>query len=141
MAVDPKSKPSTADPATLKRVRSKAIDGLNASRMRPSRATYFMICVGNKTCLAYLGPAVGNGHKTLLRGLMGTDTGLKYHRGQCLFEAGYYIFVGPTLSPGMRKKLELGLITLTQRRWPTKIRRGPVQEGRQTGAAELQTNG
>ena len=124
MATDPKEKASST---MQKRVRSKAIDGLNASRMRPSRATYFMICVGNKSCRAYLAPAVGNTHKTMLRGLMGADTGLRYHRGQCLFEAGFYTFVGPTLSLGIRQKLERGLTELTGRRWRTKVRRGTHQ--------------
>ena len=140
MATDP---PAQLPTPALKRVRSKTIDGLNASRMRPSRATYFMICVGNKGCVAYLAPAVANSHKALLRGLMADDTGLKYHRGQCIFEEGCYTFVGPTLALGMRRKIELGLIELTGRRWRLKVRRGVVDDDDedQRGSAELQSNG
>ena len=139
MATDPPAK--THPSPVRKRVRSKAIDGLNASRMRPSRVTCFMLCVGNKSCLAYLAPAVANSHKAMLRGLMADDTGLKYHRGQCVFEEGFYTFVGPTLSLGLRRKIELGLIELTGRRWRTKVRRGAIDEGDPRGAAELQSNG
>ena len=125
MATDPKEKAN----AMQKRVRSKAIDGLNASRMRPSRATYFMICVGNTSCRAYLAPAVGNTHKTMLRGLMGADTGLKYHRGQCLFEAGFYTFVGPTLSLGIRALLAHGG-TYTADHRPALANEGPPRARR-----------
>jgi len=139
VATAPPNAPSPGNPAIRKRVKAKTIDGLNAARMKPARATYFMLCVGNKTCLAYLAPSVGASHKTLLRGLMGSDTGLKYHRGRCLYEKGSYTFVGPTVVTGMRKKLELGLISLTGRRWRAMVRRGPVPEARQQGSAELQT--
>ena len=46
-----------------------------------------MLCIGNKGAVAYLAPVVRSGHKTLLRPLMGKDTGLKYHRGQCIYES------------------------------------------------------
>ncbi|MEP6740176.1 MAG: hypothetical protein ABJA61_07340 [Caldimonas sp.] len=131
------AQPKPNQVAIRKRVRGRTIDGLNAARMRPARATWFMLCVGNKHCLAYLAPTVGSTHKTLLRGLMGTDTGLKYHRGRCLFETGYYVFVGPTVAAGMRQKLERGLADLTGRKWRTKMRRAAVPEGRQGSGAEL----
>ena len=76
-----------------------------------------MLCIGNKGAVAYLAPVVSSGHRTLLRPLMGKDTGLKYHRGQCIYEKGYYTFVGPTVAPGMKRKLEMGLLALTGRRF------------------------
>ena len=117
-----------------KRVKTKTMDGLKNARMRPARPTYFMLCIGNAQSLTYLAPVVGASHKTMLRPLMGADTGLKYHRGQCIFEKGYYTFVGPTVSAGMRRKLEQGLIALTGRRWPTRVRRGEVEEKGQSSA-------
>ena len=135
MATEQPEEPNQA--ATRKRVKSRTIDGLNAARMRPARPTYFMLCIGNKTACAYLGPKVASSTKTLLRGLMGSDTGLKYHRGQCIFEQGCYTFVGPTVVLGMRKKLETGLVDLTGRRWRARLRRGAVQESRQASVAEL----
>jgi hypothetical protein len=130
--------PKPGNPVIRRRVRGKTIDGLNAARMKPARATFFMLCVGNKHCLAYLAPSVGPTHKTLLRGLMGTDTGLKYHRGRCIYEQGYYAFIGPTVVAGMRAKLERGLLDLTGRKWRARVRRGAIPEGRTTGSAELQ---
>ena len=107
--------------------------------MSPSRPTYFMLCIGNKGAMAYLAPVVGSGHKTLLRPLMGKDTGLKYHRGQCVYENGYYTFVGPTVAAGMKRKLETGLLVLTGRRFRALVRRGVIQEGKQKSGAELPT--
>ncbi len=107
--------------------------------MTPSRPTYFMLCIGNKSAMAYLAPAVGSGHKTLLRPLMGKDTGLKYHRGQCIYEKGYYTFVGPTVATGMKRKIEMGLLALTGRRFRTLARRGAIQEAKQKSSAELPT--
>ena len=102
--------------------------------MSPARPTYFMLCIGNKGAVAYLAPVVGSGHKTLLRPLMGKDTGLKYHRGQCIYEQGYYTFVGPTVAPGMKRKLEMGLL-----RFRALVRRGAVEEAKQKSSAELPT--
>ena len=107
--------------------------------MSPARPTYFMLCIGNKGAVAYLAPVVGSGHKTLLRPLMGKDTGLKYHRGQCIYEQGCYTFVGPTVAPGMKRKLEMGLLTLTGRRFRALVRRGAVEEAKQKSSAELPT--
>jgi hypothetical protein len=129
--------PKPSDATLRKRVRAKTIEGLNAARMRPARPTYFMLCIGNKGSLAYMGPKVAASHKALLRGLMGADTGLKYHRGQCIYERGCYTFVGPTVASGMRKKLELGLNELTGRRWRTLVRRAAIQESKQSSVAEL----
>ena len=39
---------------------------------------------------------------------MGKDTGLKYHRGQCIYEKGYYTFVGPTVALGMKQQARDG---------------------------------
>ena len=132
--------PAPLKPAALvtqKRVRTKTLDGLKAARMSPRRPTYFMLCVGNARAVAYLAPVVGSSHKTMLRPLMGDDTGLKYHRGQCIYERGFYTFVGPTVAPGMRRKLEAGLFALTGRRFRTLLRRGEVAPAKQGSGAEL----
>jgi hypothetical protein len=123
--------------STLKRVKTKTLEGLKAARMKPARPTYFMLCIGNKGAMAYLAPVVGPSHKTLLRPLMGKDTGLKYHRGQCVYDKGYYTFVGPTVATGMKRKIELGLFALTGRRFRATARRGAVQETKQKSSAEL----
>ena len=68
-----------------------------------------------------------------------TATGLKYHRGQCVYEKGYYTFVGPTVAAGMRRKIELGLLALTGRRFRAMVRKGAVQEAKQKSSAELPT--
>ena len=133
--------PKPAQDPIRRTVRAKTIAGLNAARMRPARPTYFMLCIGNKTCLAYMGPKVAASHKTLLRGLMGADTGLKYHRGKCVFEKGCYTFIGPTVALGMRKRLELGLAEQTGRRWRAMLRREAVPELGQGSVAELATPG
>lgn len=125
--------------STLKRVKTKTLDGLKAARMKPMRPTYFMLCIGNKGAMAYLAPVVGPSHKTLLRPLMGKDTGLKYHRGQCIYEKGYFTFVGPTVATGMKRKIEMGLLALTGRRFRALARRGPIQEAKQRSSAELPT--
>jgi len=121
----------------LKRVKTKTLEGLKAARMKPMRPTYFMLCIGNKSAIAYLAPVVGPSHKTLLRPLMGKDTGLKYHRGQCIYEKGYYAFVGPTVATGMKRKIEMGLLALTGRRFRATARRGAIQEAKQGSSAEL----
>jgi len=131
--------PSANVASVQKRVRTKTLEGLKAARMSPARPTYFMLCIGNKGAVAYLAPVVGSGHKTLLRPLMGKDTGLKYHLGQCIYEQGYYTFVGPTVAPGMKRKLEMGLLTLTGRRFRALVRRGAVEEAKQKSSAELPT--
>ena len=131
--------PAASVASVQKRVRTKTLEGLKAARMSPARPTYFMLCIGNKGAVAYLAPVVGSGHKTLLRPLMGKDTGLKYHRGQCIYEQGYYTFVGPTVAPGMKRKLEMGLLTLTGRRFRALVRRGAVEEAKQKSSAELPT--
>jgi hypothetical protein len=120
-----------------KRVKTKTLEGLRAARLSPARPTYFMLCIGNKGAVAYLAPVVRSGHKTLLRPLMGKDTGLKYHRGQCIYEQGCYTFVGPTVAPGMKRKLEVGLLALTGRRFRAMVRRGEVEEARQGSGVEL----
>jgi hypothetical protein len=120
-----------------RRVRTKSIEGLKAARMRPARPTYFMLCVGNRKCVPYLAPIVGTSHRTLLRPLMAGDTGLKYHRGQCVYERGYWTFVGPTVSPGLRQKLERGLTDLTGQKYRVKLRRGEIEPPRQSSGAEL----
>jgi len=125
--------------STQKRVKTKTLEGLKRARMTPSRPTYFMLCIGNKSAVAYLAPAVGAGHKTLLRPLMGKDTGLKYHRGQCIYEKGYYTFVGPTVATGMKRKIEMGLLALTGRRFRALARRGAIEEAKQKSSAELPT--
>jgi hypothetical protein len=130
----PPLKPSVV--ATQKRVRLKAFEGLKAARMRPARPTYFMVCIGNMRTVVYLAPIVGASHKVLLRGLMGPDTGLKYHRGQLVFERGIYTFIGPTVVPTMRRRIEQGLLALTGRRWPTRVRRAEVEEPEQRSHAE-----
>ena len=107
--------------------------------MKPMRPTYFMLCIGNKGAVAYLAHVVSPSHKTLLRPLMGKDTGLKYHRGQCVYEKGYYTFVGPTVATGMRRKIEMGLLTLTGRRFRALARRGAIEEAKQKSSAELPT--
>ena len=88
---------------------------------------------------AYLAPVVSASHRTLLRPLMGKDTGLKYHRGQCIYEKGYYTFVGPTVATGMRRKIEMGLLSLTGRRFRALARRGAIAEAKQKSSAELPT--
>ena len=120
-----------------KRVKTKTLEGLKAARMSPSRPTYFMLCIGNKGAVAYLAPVVGSGHKTLLRPLMGKETGLKYHKGQCIFENGKYAFIGPTIVTGMRRKIDAGLLSLTGRRFRAIARRGEVAEEQQGSSAEM----
>ena len=123
--------------SALKRVKTKTLEGLKAARMKPMRPTYFMLCIGNTAAVAYLAPVVSPSHKTLLRPLMGKDTGLKYHSGQCIYEKGYYTFVGPTVATGMRRKIEMGLLTLTGRRFRALARRGAIAEAKQKSSAEL----
>jgi len=131
--------PASNVASAQKRVKTKTLEGLKAARMSPARPTYFMLCIGNKGAVAYLAPVVGSGHKTLLRPLMGKDTGLKYHRGQCIYEKGYYTFVGPTVATGMRRKIEMGLLSLTGRRFRALARRGAIAEAKQKSSAELPT--
>jgi hypothetical protein len=123
--------------ATQKRVRAKTIEGLKTVRMNPRRPIYFMLCVGNARAVPYLARVIGSSHKTMLRPLMGNDTGLKYHRGQCIFERGLYMFVGPTVAPGMRRKLEAGLLALTGRRFPARLRRAEIEPPAQSSDAGL----
>jgi hypothetical protein len=122
---------------THKRVRTKTLEGLKAARMKPSQPTFFMLCIGNVSSIAYLAPVVRSSHKTLLRPLMGKETGLKYHKGQCIFENGKYAFVGPTIVTGMRRKIEAGLLTLTGRQFRAIARRGEVAEEQQGSSAEM----
>jgi len=122
---------------TQKRVRTKTLEGLKAARMKPSQRTYFMLCIGNLSSIAYLAPVVRSSHKTLLRPLMGKETGLKYHKGQCIFENGKYAFVGPTIVTGMRRKIEAGLLALTGRQFRAIARRGEIEEEQQGSSAEL----
>ena len=135
--------PGTAPPlppnlvATMKRVRTKTLEGLKAARMKPTQPTYFMLCIGNVSSIAYLAPVVRSSHKTLLRPLMGKETGLKYHKGQCIFESGKYAFVGPTIVTGMRRKIEAGLLALTGRPYRAIARRGEVEEETRGSSAEL----
>ena len=128
--------PPAGDAAIRERVRVKVMEGLKAARMRPNRPAYFMLCIGNKSCLAYLAANVRASHKNLLRGLMGKDTGLKYHRGRCVFEAGSYVFVGPTMRLTLRTKVERGLFELTGRKWRARMRRDEVPEGAEASAVE-----
>lgn len=121
------------DAKDLKTVRDRVLAAMRAVKAAPpgGKPVQFMVAAGPKRCLAYLGPSVGASHKTLLGELLAGESGIKYYRGECVFEAKAYTFVGDDIpTGGFGKRLQQGLLELTQQRYPVRIRKssGEVEE-------------
>lgn len=127
----PSAQQQSLTPAQLllkAKLKARLVEGFRAAKSRPTRPTHFMVCVGNRTCMAFVGPRVGSSQKTILRQMMGKDSGLKYHSGRCVFDQGCYTFVGLTIPPGIRVRLERALFLQTNTRYRVKIRKGRAEE-------------
>jgi hypothetical protein len=99
----------------------------------------FVVAAGPKQCLAFLALSVGASHKTLLAKLMPGESGIKYYRGECLFEDKAYTFVGEDIpTGGFSKRLQKGLFELTQLRYPIRVRKtsGETDEAEGEEAAD-----
>lgn len=121
------------DAKDLKTVRDRVLGAMRTVKAAQpgAKPMQFMVAAGSKRCLAYLGPSVGASHKTLLGELLTGDSGIKYYRGECVFEAKAYTFVGDDIpTGGFGKRLQAGLLELTQQRYPVRIRKssGEVEE-------------
>src|SRR5438105_4116377 len=134
LKADGEKKPGGKDVDTpqRKQVRSRVVAGMRAVKTAQPTAKpiQFLICLGPSQCLAYLGHSVGASHRTLLTELMDEDSGFKFFKGECLWEAKSYTFVGSNLPSGLSKKLQKGLLELTKNRYKIRIRQdtGEVEE-------------
>jgi hypothetical protein len=115
-----------ADPARehRRRLKTKVLEGLRIVKGYPDREMQFMVCMGNRQCLPYLGKTVGTAQKTLLKTIMARDTGLKFFRGRCIYQESHYTFIGPAMPSALRKRLERGLFELTGTHWRVRARAG-----------------
>jgi len=131
-AGDKKPAAKDAESAGRKLVRSRVIAGMRAVKTAQpgAKPIQFLICAGATQALAYLGHSVGASHRTLLSELMDEDAGFKYVKGECIWEAKAYTFVGSNVPSGLGKKLQKGLLELTKNRYKIRIRKdtGEVEE-------------
>ncbi|MCW5666135.1 MAG: hypothetical protein KIT35_20080 [Piscinibacter sp.] len=123
----------SVDAKDLKTVRERVLGALRTVKAAQpgAKPMQFMVAAGPKRCLAYLGLSVGASHKTLLGELLAGESGIKYYRGECVFEAKAYTFVGDDIpTGGFGKRLQAGLFELTQQRFAVRIRKssGEVEE-------------
>lgn len=123
----------TVDAKDLKTVRDRVLAALRTVKAAQpgAKPMQFMVAAGPKRCLAYLSLSVGASHKTLLGELLAGESGIKYYRGECVFEAKAYTFVGDDIpTGGFGKRLQAGLLELTQQRFAVRIRKssGEVEE-------------
>lgn len=123
----------SVDAKDLKTVRERVLGALRTVKAAQpgAKPMQFMVAAGPKRCLAYLGLSVGASHKTLLGELLAGESGIKYYRGECVFEAKAYTFVGDDIpTGGFGKRLQAGLLELTQQRFAVRIRKssGEVEE-------------
>lgn len=123
----------TVDAKDLKTVRDRVLGALRTVKAAQpgAKPMQFIVAAGPKRCLAYLGPSVGASHKTLLGELLAGESGIKYYRGECVFEAKAHTFVGDDIpTGGFGKRLQAGLLELTQQRYAVRIRKtsGEVEE-------------
>lgn len=106
-----------ADTPERRRVRARVIDQFRLVKNRPDVKVMFLLCVGHRSCAPYLGPSAADSLKPLLAKVLQGDTGLKYFRGECIWEESAYTFVGPRMSKTIARRIEDGLLELTGTRW------------------------
>ena len=116
------------------RLRAKVVEMLRIVKNRPDREVKFVVCLGNKDCMPYLGPIVGPTQKTLLKTVMKGNSGLKYYYGRCVYEESSYAFVGLALPSSLRKRLERSLLDLTGSVWRVRVRSGQIKEAEDADA-------
>ncbi|HSI58549.1 MAG TPA: hypothetical protein VLA16_13400, partial [Ideonella sp.] len=62
------------------------------------------------------------GRRKLLAAELGVSGGIKYHAGQCLFEAKAHTFVMETVVAGLAKKIKQALLDQTEQRYKVRVR-------------------
>lgn len=105
------------DTPERRRVRARVLDQFRIVKNRPDVTVRFLLCLGHRSCAPYLGPSAGDALKPLLAKVLKGDTGLKYFRGECIWEDGGYTFVGPRMAHTIARRIERGLLDLTGTRW------------------------
>lgn len=105
------------DTPERRRIRSRVIAQFRLVKNRPDVKVMFLLCLGHRSCAPYLGQSAGDTFKPLLAKVLKGDTGLKYFRGECVWEDGGYTFVGPRMTATIARRLERGLLELTGTRW------------------------
>jgi len=110
------------------RLRAKVVEMLRIVKNRPDREVKFVVCMGNKDCMPYLGPVVGPTQKTLLKEVMKGNSGMKYFYGRCVYEESCYTFVGLQVPSSLRKRLERSLLDLTGSSWRVRVRSGQIKD-------------
>ena len=110
------------------RLKAKVVEMLRIVKNRPDREVKFVVCMGSKDCMPYLGPVVGPTQKTLLKEVMKGNTGLKYFYGRCVYEESCYTFVGLQVPSALRKRLERSLLDLTGSSWRVRVRSGQIKD-------------
>jgi len=118
------------------RLKAKVLEMFRIVKNHPEREVKFVVCVGNLSCLPYLGLVVGVTQKTLLKTVMKGDTGLKYFYGRCVYEESCYTFVGLQVPSSLRKRLERSLLDLTGSSWRVRVRSGQIKDKDEDDAEE-----
>jgi hypothetical protein len=117
------------------RLRAKVVEMLRIVKNRPDREVKFVVCLGNKDCMPYLGPIVGPTQKTLLKTIMKGNSGLKYYYGRCVYEESCYTFVGLALPSALRQRIERSLVDLTGSVWRVRVRSGQIKDAQEDSDA------
>lgn len=107
-----------------RRLRARVIDMFRIVKNRPDRRVLFLLCVGHRSCVPYLAPAVSDAQKPLLLKALKGDTGMRFFRGECIWEDGGYTFVGTRMTTTLARRIERGLLELTNTRWRIRAREG-----------------
>ena len=107
-----------------RRLRTRVIDMFRIVKNRPDRRVLFLLCVGHRGCIPYLGPSVSDALKPLLLKALRGDTGTRFFRGECIWEDGGYTFVGTRMTTTLARRIERGLLELTNTRWRIRAREG-----------------
>jgi hypothetical protein len=115
------------DTPERRRLRTRVIDMFRIVKNRSDRRVMFLLCVGHTRCVPYMAPAISDAQKPLLTKVLRGDTGLKFFRGECIWEDGGYTFVGTRLSNTIARRIERGLLELTGVRYRIRAREGDAR--------------
>ncbi|MFN0186845.1 MAG: hypothetical protein ACKVQR_23785 [Aquabacterium sp.] len=124
--------PTAAQTKALKLVRSRTLPSLRIVRannpLAPSPA--FMGAIGPESSAVMLNKAVGGTERKLLATLLAPQKGIKFFKGEVVWEKASFTFVTPTPPGGAAKKLQEALKGLLKSKPKVRVRKpdGSVEE-------------
>ncbi|GEM_PF-2741250 len=134
-------KDDEAETADEKFVRNRVVSAMKIVKAAKAGAKpmLFMIGMGKTHVMPYMWYSVGGSHRTMLTRLMPGESGIKFFKGECIWEEKAFTFIGETIpTGGFAKKLQKGLQELTNIKYRVRSRRpeGDAEEGEGGGDGE-----